>query len=596
MGRGPGAGARPGSARRGPGRGPGRHRGGEGHPRQGGGRPGARPAHGAARAGAPAAEPGARRARRAGAPREGSRGPGSDAGGPARGGGREQGGRDRRGREGLLRGQQGALRHDLPRRTRCSRSVPASASSGRTSGAPPSRGSSRRSTTSRILLEPYRVPVETGSAPSRGNPKAPVTILEFSDFQCPYCVRARPVVNQVREAYGDKVRFVFRHFPLDFHAQAQKAGEAAACAGEQGKFWEMHDLLWENASKLQVADLKAHAGALGLDGAAFDDLPRLRPPRRPRRARPRGGAGLRRLRHAGVLRQRAAARRRPALRGLRAGDRRRARARGGQGPGRRREVSAGEDGRPAWLRFAQRIQAIAQAGLAYAAEPYDRERYEELRRIAVDMAADRLPAPGEDVRVAFASGLGYPTPKVDVRAVVFRDEELLLVRERKSSRWTFPGGWADAGDTPSHAAERETLEESGYRVRAEKLLALLDKSRHAHPPSIDYTYKVLIRCRARGRRAPHEPRDRRRRLLRPRGHPRPRPRPHDARPGGPRLRPPRRPRASDGFRLSPTEARPAGTRGFWAPVKAYRRCAVLGTQARGSSSGTALAKSAARTA
>lgn len=121
----------------------------------------------------------------------------------------------------------------------------------------------------KILLEPYRVPVDTGGSPSRGNPKAPVTILEFSDFQCPYCVRARPVVQRVREAYGDKVRFVFRHFPLDFHAQAQKAGEAAACAGEQEKFWEMHDLLWESPSKLQVADLKAHAGALGLDGAAF---------------------------------------------------------------------------------------------------------------------------------------------------------------------------------------------------------------------------------------------------------------------------------------------------------------------------------------
>jgi protein-disulfide isomerase len=121
----------------------------------------------------------------------------------------------------------------------------------------------------KILLEPYRVSVDTSSAPSRGNPKAPVTILEFSDFQCPYCVRARPVVQQVREAYGDKVRFAFRHFPLDFHAQAQKAGEATACAGEQEKFWEMHDLLWESPSKLQVADLKAHAAGLGLDGAAF---------------------------------------------------------------------------------------------------------------------------------------------------------------------------------------------------------------------------------------------------------------------------------------------------------------------------------------
>jgi protein-disulfide isomerase len=123
----------------------------------------------------------------------------------------------------------------------------------------------------RVLLEPYRVPVEVGSAPVRGNPAAPVTVVEFSDFQCPYCVRARPTVNRVRETYGDKVRWVFRHFPLDFHAQAVKAGEAAACAGEQGKFWEMHDLLWANTAKLQVSDLKSHAATLGLDGAKFGE-------------------------------------------------------------------------------------------------------------------------------------------------------------------------------------------------------------------------------------------------------------------------------------------------------------------------------------
>jgi len=121
----------------------------------------------------------------------------------------------------------------------------------------------------KVLLEPYRVPVEIGKAPMRGNPQAPVTVVEFSDFQCPYCVRARPTVNRVRETYGDKVRWVFRHFPLDFHAQAEKAGEAAACAGEQGKFWEMHDLLWTNTAKLQVDDLKAHAATLGLDGPTF---------------------------------------------------------------------------------------------------------------------------------------------------------------------------------------------------------------------------------------------------------------------------------------------------------------------------------------
>jgi ADP-ribose pyrophosphatase YjhB (NUDIX family) len=161
-------------------------------------------------------------------------------------------------------------------------------------------------------------------------------------------------------------------------------------------------------------------------------------------------------------------------------------------------VSAGPDRRPDWLRWAQRIQAIAQTGLTYARDPFDHERYEELRRIAVEMASSSLAASPEEVRVAFATSLGYPTPKVDVRAVVFRAGDLLLVRERRNGRWTFPGGWADAGDTPSLAAERETLEESGYRVRAEKLLALLDKSRHEHPPSIDYTYKVLVGCRLEG--------------------------------------------------------------------------------------------------
>jgi ADP-ribose pyrophosphatase YjhB (NUDIX family) len=161
-------------------------------------------------------------------------------------------------------------------------------------------------------------------------------------------------------------------------------------------------------------------------------------------------------------------------------------------------VTTGRDRRPEWLRWVQRLQAIAQTGLTYAQDPYDRERYEELRGIAVEMASCGLSRPVDEVRVAFAPSLGYPTPKVDVRAVVFRDGQLLLVRERKSGRWTLPGGWADAGDTPALAAERETLEESGYRVKAEKVLALLDKSRHEHPPSIDYTYKVLIGCRLLG--------------------------------------------------------------------------------------------------
>jgi ADP-ribose pyrophosphatase YjhB (NUDIX family) len=156
------------------------------------------------------------------------------------------------------------------------------------------------------------------------------------------------------------------------------------------------------------------------------------------------------------------------------------------------------DRRPAWLRWAQRVQSIAQTGLTYAEDPYDRERYEQLRELALEMASAGLEESAEALRPVFTSEGGYPTPKVDVRAVVFRKDELLLVRERRSQRWTFPGGWADVGDTPSVAAERETLEESGYQVRAEKLIALLDKARHEHPPSLDYTYKVLIGCRLEG--------------------------------------------------------------------------------------------------
>ena len=122
----------------------------------------------------------------------------------------------------------------------------------------------------KVLLEPYRAPVQVDDAPIRGNVNAPVTVLEFSDFQCPYCIRARPTVTRVREAYGDKVRWAFRHFPLDFHNLAEKAGEAAACAGDQGKFWEMHDRLWQAAGKLEVPELKKYAAAMGLDSARFD--------------------------------------------------------------------------------------------------------------------------------------------------------------------------------------------------------------------------------------------------------------------------------------------------------------------------------------
>jgi protein-disulfide isomerase len=121
-----------------------------------------------------------------------------------------------------------------------------------------------------VTLEPPRVEVADGGRPPRGSSSAPVEVIEFSDFQCPFCQRANPVVEQVLKTYGDKIKFVYRHYPLPNHPNARPAAEAAACAETQGKFWEYHDRLFADPSKLATADLKAHAAALGLDTAKFN--------------------------------------------------------------------------------------------------------------------------------------------------------------------------------------------------------------------------------------------------------------------------------------------------------------------------------------
>jgi protein-disulfide isomerase len=121
----------------------------------------------------------------------------------------------------------------------------------------------------RVLLDPPRASVSSEGGASKGPKDAPITIVEFSDFQCPYCARVLPAVKKLQETYGDKLRVVFRHYPLPIHPNAPKAAEAAACAQDQGKFWEMHDKLFGNQQKLQVADLKASAAELGLDAQTF---------------------------------------------------------------------------------------------------------------------------------------------------------------------------------------------------------------------------------------------------------------------------------------------------------------------------------------
>ena len=123
----------------------------------------------------------------------------------------------------------------------------------------------------KVMLDPPRYTVATSADdPVRGNTSAPVTIVEFSDYQCPFCARVNPTLERIRQTYGDRVKIVFKDFPLPNHPQAPKASEAARCAGEQGKYWEMHDAMFANQRALEVPALKQTARAIGLDGASFD--------------------------------------------------------------------------------------------------------------------------------------------------------------------------------------------------------------------------------------------------------------------------------------------------------------------------------------
>jgi protein-disulfide isomerase len=121
----------------------------------------------------------------------------------------------------------------------------------------------------KVMMEPPRIEVSLDDDAAKGPAKAPVTIVEFSDYQCPFCSRAETTVTEVLKKYGDKVRIVYRDYPLGFHQNAQKAAEASECAKEQGKFWEMHGAMFANQGKLAVADLIETAGGIGLDKDKF---------------------------------------------------------------------------------------------------------------------------------------------------------------------------------------------------------------------------------------------------------------------------------------------------------------------------------------
>jgi ADP-ribose pyrophosphatase YjhB (NUDIX family) len=152
-----------------------------------------------------------------------------------------------------------------------------------------------------------------------------------------------------------------------------------------------------------------------------------------------------------------------------------------------------------WLQWSRRLQALAQNGLTYCKDPYDEQRYNELRGIAAEiMAAGAGLNESASVLEGFKFEEGYATPKIDIRAAVFDDEKILLVKERSDGLWTLPGGWADVGDSPSLAAIREVKEESGFDVAVKKLAAVYDRDKHEHPPIQHHVFKLFFLCELRG--------------------------------------------------------------------------------------------------
>lgn len=148
--------------------------------------------------------------------------------------------------------------------------------------------------------------------------------------------------------------------------------------------------------------------------------------------------------------------------------------------------------------IAQRIQAIAQTGLAYSPDVFDKERYETLREIAFELFSSEFNLSSETFSALHIPEEGYATPKTDVRAVVLREGKLLMVREADDGFWSLPGGWVDVGDTPSSAICREVREETGLEVTATKLLGIWDRNLHNHPPHPWHIYKVIFLCEEHG--------------------------------------------------------------------------------------------------
>ena len=149
---------------------------------------------------------------------------------------------------------------------------------------------------------------------------------------------------------------------------------------------------------------------------------------------------------------------------------------------------------PKWLDWAREIFSLSQSGLTYSGNPYDIERYKRLQEITAEIIESQSKVSKESARDSFSMQAGYITPKVDVRGAVVHEGKILLIQERADGMWAMPGGWADLGNSPASVAEREVWEESGYRVKAEKVVAIIDANR-LEPMEFYHAYKIIFLCK-----------------------------------------------------------------------------------------------------
>lgn len=156
---------------------------------------------------------------------------------------------------------------------------------------------------------------------------------------------------------------------------------------------------------------------------------------------------------------------------------------------------------PAWLAIGRELRAIAQIGLAFSRDPFDRQRFERIRELAAAMIAQGAGLADRAVLEHLRLDSGYATPKVDVRAAIFSDAKVLLVREISDGCWTLPGGWADVNQTAAECVVREVAEESGYQARAVKLAAVYDYRKRNRPHHLDSIYKMFFICELTGGKA-----------------------------------------------------------------------------------------------